>query len=64
MSNKLKKKITCAFCEKTVPYTSDCRELFGRDVCPECVEKIVRVVNKLSIDSEAAASGVVEESED
>ena len=33
MSNKLKKKITCVFCEKTVPYTSDCQELFGRDVC-------------------------------
>lgn len=64
MSNKLKKEIICGFCEKTVPYTSDCQELFGRDVCPDCAEKIVRVVNKLSVEGEGAAGGVVEESED
>ena len=64
MSNKLKKEITCGFCEKTVPYTNECKELFGRDVCPDCVEKIVRVVNKLSVDGEAAAGDVVEDKED
>ena len=47
MSNKLKKTITCEFCEKTVKYTSDCQELFGRDVCPECAERITQLANKI-----------------
>ena len=53
MSNKLKKKMTCEFCGKTVKFTNDCRELYGRDVCPDCVERIVKVVNKMSVEKEA-----------
>lgn len=47
MSNKLKKKIKCYFCNKTVPFTEDCQELFGKDVCPECAVKVAAVVNKI-----------------
>lgn len=61
MSNKLKKKITCVFCEKTVPYTSDCQELFGRDVCPDCAGKVAEVVNKMVSENGEAESGEKED---
>lgn len=56
MSNKLRKTITCAFCEKTVKNTVDCKELYGRDVCPDCVKQLVKVVNKLSVEEEEVGS--------
>ena len=49
MSNQLYREITCEFCGKTVQKTKKCRKLFGKDVCPDCVVDIVRVVNKLSV---------------
>lgn len=40
MGDKIKKKIiTCEFCRRSIPYTEDCRELFGRYVCPDCVRR-------------------------
>ena len=49
MSNQLYRQITCEFCGKTVQKTKKCRKLFDKDVCPDCVDDIVRIVNKLSV---------------
>ena len=46
MSNKLKKKIVCCLCDRTVPYyTEGCQKLFDKDVCPECAVKVAEIVN-------------------
>lgn len=47
MSNKLKKKIKCCLCDKTVPFTEDCQKLFNEDVCPECAVKVTDIVNQM-----------------
>lgn len=48
MGDKIEKKIIiCEFCGRSMPYTEGCRELFGRDVCPDCVENIVKVANRV-----------------
>ena len=48
MSNKLKKKIKCCLCNRTVPYyTEGCQKLFDKDVCPECVVKVAAIVNEI-----------------
>ena len=52
MSNKIKKKIECGFCEKTVPYTNECHELLGVDVCPDCTMALTRLVNKLMVEND------------
>lgn len=46
MSNKLIKKVTCCLCDKEVKYTDECRELWGKWVCPECSEKVAKFVNE------------------
>ena len=47
MSNKLKKKIVCCLCDRTVPYyTEGCQKLFDKDVCPECAVKVAEIVNR------------------
>lgn len=48
MSNKLKKKIKCYFCNKTVPFTEDCQELFGQGVCPKCAAVVNKIVDEYS----------------
>ena len=46
MSNKLKKKIKCCLCNRTIPYyTEGCQKLFDKDVCPECAAKVAGMVN-------------------
>lgn len=47
MSNKLKKKIKCCLCDKSVPFTEDCQKLFHEDVCPECAVKVTDIVNRV-----------------
>lgn len=47
MSNKLKKKITCCLCEKTVKLTDDCQKLIQGDVCPKCAGMVARIVNNM-----------------
>lgn len=47
MSNKLKKKITCCLCDKTAPLTDDCKTLFGKDVCPDCGVRLVKLVERI-----------------
>ncbi len=47
MSNKLKKKITCCLCDRTVPYTNECNKLLERDVCPDCSVRLVKVVERI-----------------
>ena len=51
MSNKLKKKIVCCLCDRTVPFTEDCQKLFDRDICPECAAKVAEIVNRAIDDS-------------
>lgn len=53
MSNKLKKRITCCLCDKTVPFTEDCQELFNKDVCPKCAGMVATIVNNMLKEHEA-----------
>ena len=46
MSNKLKKFIKCCLCDREVERTDDCHVIFGRDVCPACSDRVVRLANK------------------
>lgn len=43
--------ITCCFCNKTMEPTDKCRRLFDMDVCPECSEKLVRVAERIIIET-------------
>lgn len=52
MSNKLKKRIKCYLCDKTVPFTEDCQKLFEQDVCPECAVRVANLVNRMIADRE------------
>lgn len=59
MSNKLKKKIVCCLCDKTVPYSNECQELFDRDVCPDCAGKVAEIVNGI-IDANNKNTEIIE----
>ena len=38
---------TCCLCDRTIEPTDKCRRLFGMDVCPECSEKLARLIERL-----------------